>query len=528
MGVLQDASACAREASASRKADGGGSRNRLRQRLTGNWADASLHCKASARHCDACAGLVSDAHGVDRCTARAGRRRSTIDEPRIISAGAVPVSETDIAAAAGRDPGGRRGRLLAPDELRRARHGGRARRRARGLPRRRSRPTTAACRHGGRLGARGLRDRQRRGRLRRWRSSSRARRGAADESPRTAACAFASASTSATCSRRPTARSTATASTSPPGSRAWPSRAASRSPTRSSARCASAWPPASRTSASSRSRTSPSRCAPTGSCAPAAAATGAPASPPRRGTAPRDRVDKPSIAVLPFNNMSGDAEQEFFADGITEDIITELSRFRELFVISRNSSFKYKGRAVDVAEVRARARRPVRRRGQRAQGRQAGAHHGAADRRRDRPPRLGRALRPRPRGHLRDPGRGDARDRRDAAGPRRGGRARPRRAHDDREHGRLRVRPDRQGAAPPQQPRGQREGAAPARAGDRARPELRPCPCLESLRARPDLGLQLVRGPARPSSDDRRRAADARSRSTTTTATCTASWPRST
>jgi TolB-like protein len=52
--------------------------------------------------------------------------------------------------------------------------------------------------------------------------------------------------------------------------------------------------------------------------------------------------------VLPFNNMSGDAEQEFFADGITEDIITELSRFRELFVISRNSSFKYKGKAVEV------------------------------------------------------------------------------------------------------------------------------------------------------------------------------------
>jgi adenylate cyclase len=64
---------------------------------------------------------------------------------------------------------------------------------------------------------------------------------------------------------------------------------------------------------------------------------------------PRDRVDKPSIAVLPFNNMSGDSEQDFFADGITEDIITALSRFRELFVISRNSSFKYKGSAVDVS-----------------------------------------------------------------------------------------------------------------------------------------------------------------------------------
>jgi adenylate cyclase len=61
-----------------------------------------------------------------------------------------------------------------------------------------------------------------------------------------------------------------------------------------------------------------------------------------------ERVDKPAIAVLPFDNMSGEAEQEFFADGITEDIITELSRFRGLFVISRNSSFKYKGRPVEV------------------------------------------------------------------------------------------------------------------------------------------------------------------------------------
>ena len=60
------------------------------------------------------------------------------------------------------------------------------------------------------------------------------------------------------------------------------------------------------------------------------------------------RTDKPAIAVLPLNNMSGDAEQEFFADGITEDIITELSRFRDLFVISRNSSFKYKGQPVNV------------------------------------------------------------------------------------------------------------------------------------------------------------------------------------
>ena len=61
--------------------------------------------------------------------------------------------------------------------------------------------------------------------------------------------------------------------------------------------------------------------------------------------------DKPSIAVLPFTNMSGDPEQEYFSDGVTEDIITELSKFRSLFIIARNSSFSYKGRAVKVQEV---------------------------------------------------------------------------------------------------------------------------------------------------------------------------------
>ena len=61
--------------------------------------------------------------------------------------------------------------------------------------------------------------------------------------------------------------------------------------------------------------------------------------------------DKPSVAVLPFTNMSADPEQEFFADGITEDVVTALSRYPSLFVIARNSSFTYKGRAVDVKEV---------------------------------------------------------------------------------------------------------------------------------------------------------------------------------
>jgi adenylate cyclase len=61
--------------------------------------------------------------------------------------------------------------------------------------------------------------------------------------------------------------------------------------------------------------------------------------------------DKPSIAVLPFQNMSGDPEQEYFVDGMVEDIITGLSRFKWLFVIARNSTFTYKGRAVDINQV---------------------------------------------------------------------------------------------------------------------------------------------------------------------------------
>ena len=60
---------------------------------------------------------------------------------------------------------------------------------------------------------------------------------------------------------------------------------------------------------------------------------------------------KPSIAVLPFDNMSGDPEQEFFADGLTEDIITELSRFRQLLVISRNAVFVHKGKPVKAKQI---------------------------------------------------------------------------------------------------------------------------------------------------------------------------------
>lgn len=69
------------------------------------------------------------------------------------------------------------------------------------------------------------------------------------------------------------------------------------------------------------------------------------------GNKPLPLPDKPSIAVLPFQNMSGDPEQEYFTDGMVEDVITALSRFKSLFVIARNSSFTYKGKTVDIKQV---------------------------------------------------------------------------------------------------------------------------------------------------------------------------------
>jgi len=72
---------------------------------------------------------------------------------------------------------------------------------------------------------------------------------------------------------------------------------------------------------------------------------------PSEKSRPPPLPDKPSIAVLPFQNMSGDPEQEYFSDGMVEDIITALSRFKSLLVIARNSSFTYKGKAVDTKQV---------------------------------------------------------------------------------------------------------------------------------------------------------------------------------
>jgi adenylate cyclase len=84
---------------------------------------------------------------------------------------------------------------------------------------------------------------------------------------------------------------------------------------------------------------------------PAMSSAAATAESPAERRKPLPVPDNPSIAVLPFQNMSGDPEQEYFADGMVEDIITALSRFKLLFVIARNSSFTYKGKPIDIKRV---------------------------------------------------------------------------------------------------------------------------------------------------------------------------------
>jgi TolB-like protein len=160
-----------------------------------------------------------------------------------------------------------------------------------------------------------------------------------------------------------------------------------------------------------------------------AAAVSAVAAPPPATPVPTEPLvseslllDRPSVAVLPFTNIGGDPQQDYFSDGITEDITTELSRFSELIVIARNSAFQYKGKAVDIRQV----------------GRELAARYvleGSVRRWDDRiritaqlidtvtGAPLGRAVRPRTARRIRGPGRGGARDRCDPRGscePRRG------------------------------------------------------------------------------------------------------------
>src|SRR6516165_2380995 len=137
----------------------------------------------------------------------------------------------------------------------------------------------------------------------------------------------------------------ATASTSPRGSKPWPMPAECSSPIQSTTRCATGCPLSSTIWASSRSRTLPGWCMSTG-CDIVGAK-----SPLASLTLALPLLDKPSIAVLPFANLSGDPEQEYFVDGMVEEIITALSRIRWLFVIARNSSFSYKGQSPNVRQV---------------------------------------------------------------------------------------------------------------------------------------------------------------------------------
>ena len=102
--------------------------------------------------------------------------------------------------------------------------------------------------------------------------------------------------------------------------------------------------------------------------------------------------DKPSIAVLAFTNMSNDTEQEFFADGIAEDIITDLSRSRSLFVIARNSSFTYKGKPAAIRDVGRELGVRYVLEGSVRKASQPSAGDGAVDRSHDRRTCLGRAL----------------------------------------------------------------------------------------------------------------------------------------
>ena len=114
--------------------------------------------------------------------------------------------------------------------------------------------------------------------------------------------------------------------------------------------------------------------------------------------------DRPSIAVLPFHNLSGDPEQEYFADGVVEDIIAALSRSRWLFVIARNSSFTYKGRAVDVKQVGRDLGVRYVLEGSVRKACEPRAHSRAAHRCNNRDESVGRSLRGRAREYLRTPG----------------------------------------------------------------------------------------------------------------------------
>ena len=100
----------------------------------------------------------------------------------------------------------------------------------------------------------------------------------------------------------------------------------------------------------------------------------------RQRAAELDTSKIPAIAVLPFNNLSGDPKQDYFSEGLTEDILTELSRARDLRVLARNTTFHYKGQAVDVVELGRELGVALRTRGQHPAHRQPPPRHGATHR----------------------------------------------------------------------------------------------------------------------------------------------------
>ena len=204
--------------------------------------------------------------------------------------------------------------------------------------------------------------------------------------------------------------------------------------------------------------------------------------------------DKPSIAVLPFDNMSAEAGQEYLADGIVEAITAALSRIRSFFVIARNSAFTYKGRAVNVRDIGKRARRRLRDRGQRAEGRQPSAHHRPAGRDRNRRARVGPALRRHGGRHLRSAGphhraASPARSSRRSGSPRSSARAASGRRTWAPTTTPCRAMPHVWAL---EKDRGRR-GARSARTGAGDRPRLSAGAVARRLVPRPALGLQLGR-----------------------------------
>ena len=224
--------------------------------------------------------------------------------------------------------------------------------------------------------------------------------------------------------------------------------------------------------------------------APRARATRA--TPGRRPT-PGPRPGRPRIAicVLPFANLSGDPEQQYFSDGITADIITELSRWRLLAVRSRSASFKYRGAGGRHRAGRARAERTLRRRGQvRRIGDRVRISVQLIDAESGRQ-RLGRAVRPRAGRDLHRPGRGRADDRQHARRPRAVVRRRARAPQAAGEPRRLRVRAERQCPALGRSGRRGR-GHAAVREGDRNRSRLRHGATHCSRRCGPASGARIL------------------------------------